>query len=221
MIGVLIIVIVAVIAVAILLETPHHARGTTATSTIIHNSSGANSNSIQTGSNSTQQSRVEAELCSGLGGIVGNGGGAGNIYISENESAALVGSGGEYYECEAINYTEIERYNLSGNGITAVYAVYYSIPNSTARLYERDFITNNGRKTYDSFLRSIANMTPMTAYNQSTRNGMIYSYVNIPSSSGNVTDLLGYSGGEVTYISAEAESINTTLLIDTVSSDMQ
>ena len=102
MIGVLIIVIVAVIAVAILLETPHHARGTTATSTIIHNSSGANSNSIQTGSNSTQQSRVEAELCSSLGGIVGSGGGAGSRYISENESAALVGSGGEYYECAAI-----------------------------------------------------------------------------------------------------------------------
>ena len=74
---------------------------------------------------------------------------------------------------------------------------------------------------YDSFPRSIANMTPMTVYNQSTRNGMIYSYVNIPSSSGNVTDLLGYTGGEVTYISAEAESINTTLLVDTVSSDMQ
>ena len=218
----LIIVIVAVIAVAILLETPHHARGTTATSTIIHNSSGANSNSIQTGSNSTQQSRVEAELCSSLGGIVGSGGGAGGRYISENESAALVGSGGEYYECEVVNYTEIDvRYNLSGEGVAAVYAVYYTIPNSSAVVYERAFITNNSRKMYDSFLRSIANMTPMTVYNQSTRNGMIYSYVNIPSSSGNVTDLLGYTGGEVTYISAEAESINTTLLVDTVSSDMQ
>ena len=45
--------------------------------------------------------------------------------------------------------------------------------------------------------------------------------MNVSSNYRDITDLLGYTGGEVTYISGEANSVNTTLFVDIVSSDIQ
>jgi hypothetical protein len=158
------------------------------------------------------------------------GAGSGNYYLSQAQTASIIGSGGSYSE-NSPNSTQILMFPKSYK-ITDEYDLWYNNTSSQAgAIHELVFLTQNLTGVYDVLVPLVSSYFNQTYLNKrtavnDTSNGMTYTSMSYAYSSPsaqtyNTLLLVGMKNNEVVYLQiASAYPLNASVVVSAVAQDL-
>ncbi len=232
LIGAIVVVIVLVAGAALMLS--HGPSGGGATTSV----SGSGSTGIGSGAGGSGAAGSGSSSGTGnSGGASGSGsatsGNPGQVYLSQNQYAALLGTGGAYNSSGEQNASALGAYmNYIGksnssaaflNNVTAAWEVGYTMNSSSSKAISLELVfqASNAKAIYTQLMNS----SRSGSYNvtNATLNGMTYDYVGFPGTAyfaGGSTALIGYKDNYVVFFYSLGGYASQSALASDISGDL-